>query len=324
MSEIYPLKFHPILVPKIWGGNKLKTILGKPSDSGNIGESWEISAVKGNESTVANGVYAGTSITGLIRQMKSDLVGKHVFETFQEEFPLLVKFIDANDNLSIQVHPNDDQAKKRHNSKGKTEMWYVIEADAGATLFSGLRAPAGNDKILSAIADGSFTSLLNMPAVGSGSAFFIPAGRIHAIKKGILLAEIQQTSDITYRLYDYGRKDANGKERELHIEESLQTIDHNDTGSGEVAYTLEKNHFSELAACNYFATNLLRLEGSIACDYCKRDSFTILICTEGTAQIRHDAETTTLKRGETVLIPAAMPKADIIADCAEIIETYIP
>lgn len=324
MSEIYPLKFRPILVPKIWGGNKLKTILGKPSDSGNIGESWEISAVKGNESTVANGVYTGTSITDLIRHMKSDLVGKHVFETFQEEFPLLVKFIDANDDLSIQVHPNDDHAKKRHNSKGKTEMWYIIEADAGATLFSGLRAPAGNDKILSAIADGSFTSLLNMPTVGSGSAFFIPAGRIHAIKKGILLAEIQQTSDITYRLYDYGRKDNNGKERELHIEESLQAIDHNDTGSGEVAYTLEKNHFSELAACNYFTTNLLRLEGSIACDYRKRDSFTILICTEGTAKIRYDTESITIKRGETVLIPAAIPKVDIIADCAEIIETYIP
>lgn len=255
--------------------------------------------------------------------MKSDLVGKHVFETFQEEFPLLVKFIDANDNLSIQVHPNDDQAKKRHNSKGKTEMWYVIEADAGATLFSGLRAPAGNDKILSAIADGSFTSLLNMPAVGSGSLSSFLPGESTPLKKASSSPKYNRplTSPIVCMTTDArtptARKESSTSKRACR--QSTTT-----TPAAEKSPTRRKNHFSELAACNYFATNLLRLEGSIACDYCKRDSFTILICTEGTAQIRHDAETTTLKRGETVLIPAAMPKADIIADCAEIIETYIP
>lgn len=323
MSQIYPLKFQPILVSKIWGGNKLKTLLKKESTEENIGESWEISAVKGHESVISNGAYAGKTITELISLLKSEIVGKHIYEKYQNEFPLLIKFIDANDDLSIQVHPDDALAAKKHQSKGKTEMWYVIEADENATLFSGLKKEIGRDDVIAALNDGSFTELLNMPAVKRGSTFFIPAGRIHAIRKGILLAEIQQTSDITYRLYDYDRTDSNGKKRELHIEDSLEAINYKDTGSGEALYEMEDNDFTKLAECDYFTTNLLHLNGTTHCDFTQRDSFTVLINTHGTASIKCNGMETAFNCGETILIPAALKQVEISSDDAIILETFI-
>ena len=225
--ELYPLKFDPILKEKIWGGTKLGTVLDKPTgDSENMGESWEISGVEGNISVVSEGDLKGRTLVELINEYKGELIGEHVYEKFGDKFPLLIKFIDANDDLSIQVHPDDELAQKRHNSFGKTEMWYVVDAEEGATLISGFKKQTNKEEYLRIFEEGNLTDILNSEDVVNDDVFFLPAGRVHTIGKGLLIAEIQQTSDITYRIYDFDRVDKNGVGRELHVEEAVDAIDY--------------------------------------------------------------------------------------------------
>ncbi|MCF6358465.1 MAG: class I mannose-6-phosphate isomerase, partial [Draconibacterium sp.] len=226
MNGLYPLKFKPILLDKIWGGDRINTILNKDlGELPNCGESWEISGVEGNISLVENGFLAGNNLQEIIEIYMGDLVGDSVFKKFGEEFPLLIKFIDAQQDLSIQVHPNDELSKKRHNAYGKTEMWYIIDAKEDALINSGFEGEVTKEQYLKYVEKGNLTDLLHFDKVVEGDVFFIPAGRVHAIGKGVLVAEIQQTSDVTYRIFDYNRKDDKGNLRELHTKLAVDAID---------------------------------------------------------------------------------------------------
>ena len=276
MNKLYPLKFHPIFKGYIWGGTKLKHILGK--DLGNLtksAESWEISAVEGNISVVANGFLAGNNLQELIEVYMEDLVGSRIYKKFGIEFPVLIKFIDANDKLSIQVHPDDALAIKRNLPNGKTEMWYVLQAEEGASLISGFNRKVSKNEYKKYFNIGELPEILNFEKVNAGDVFNIPAGRIHAIGPGILLAEIQQTSDATYRIYDWDRKDKNGKSRELHTELAIDAIDYNHYKDYKTAYNSPLNRSTELVHCDYFNTDLLKFNSKIDKDYHSVDSFII-------------------------------------------------
>ncbi|NPA36988.1 MAG: mannose-6-phosphate isomerase [Chlorobi bacterium] len=308
MNDLYPIKFKPILKDKIWGGRKLETILNKKiSPLPNAGESWEISGVEGDVSVVSNGFLKGNSLNDILEIYMGDLVGDKVYERFGNEFPLLIKFIDANDVLSIQVHPDDELAMKRHNSKGKTEMWYIIQADEGSSLISGFSRTVTKDEYLKYLEEKRLEDILMHHKVKPGDVFFIPAGRVHAIGKGILLAEIQQTSDITYRIYDFDRKDANGNTRELHTELALDAIDfeyHDDT---KTEYNYELNKTSNLVKCDYFTTNILEFDAVIEKDFYHLDSFLIYMCIEGEFRVCYgDGDCIKVSKGETILVPAAV------------------
>jgi mannose-6-phosphate isomerase len=307
MSALYPFKFKTIYKDKIWGGQKIKTILGK--DFGhlpNCGETWEISGVKSDVSVVENGAMAGESLDQLLEQYQGELVGKKVYSHFGNVFPLLVKFIDAADDLSIQVHPDDTLAKKRHNSFGKTEMWYVIEANPGSTLISGFNQPVNEEKYLEKFNSGHLTDILNREDVAAGDVFFLPAGRVHTIGKGLLIAEIQQTSDITYRIYDFDRVDSNGNKRELHTEEALAAIDYNFYPEYKTAYTPHPNTPVELVKCPYFTTNLLDYTDDLKRDYSDLDSFVIHVCIAGEYIISYNNESLSVKTGDCILLPASI------------------
>lgn len=307
MSGLYPLKFKPIYLDKIWGGNRLKTTLNK--DFGNLpncGESWEFSGVEGLVSVVDNGFLAGNNLQDLVEIYMGDLVGDKVYKKFGEEFPLLIKFIDAQEDLSIQVHPNDELSKKRHNAYGKTEMWYVVEAENGALINSGFNQEVTKEKYLEYFNKGKLTDLLCFEKINAGDVFFIPAGRVHAIGKGILLAEIQQTSDVTYRIFDYDRKDENGNERELHTELALDTIDFSYLDEYKTKYEIIKNKSLEIVSCEYFTTNILNFNKAVEKDYNQLDSFVIYVNLEGDFEIEYEQGTVRVKKGETVLIPASL------------------
>lgn len=326
MEGLYPLKFTPIYKEKIWGGNKIKSILGK--DFGklpNCGESWELSGVEGNVSVVSNGYLAGNSLEELVEVFMGDLIGDKVFENFGNEFPLLIKFIDANDDLSIQVHPDDELAAERHNSYGKTEMWYVLQADAGSKLQSGFNREVDQETYIEKLENGELTSILNFEEVAPGDVFFIPAGRVHAIGKGILLAEIQQTSDVTYRIYDYERLDAAGNIRELHTDLALDAIDFSVIPEYKNKYTAKANESVELASCQYFTTNLLELNKQVEKDYNQLDSFVIFICLEGEVTLETESGVENIRKGETVLLPASIENVILIpgSPAAKLLEVYI-
>ena len=321
MSNLnYPLKFKPILKEKIWGGHRLSDMLNKEIGSlPNAGESWEISAVDGNISMVTNGCFAGISIDELLRQEREKLIGQKNYEMFGNNFPLLIKFIDAADKLSIQVHPNNEVAKRRHNASGKSEVWYVINADDNSELISGFSKPISYEEYKELLDRGAFAEVLNRVRVQRGDMFFIPAGRIHGICKDTMVAEIQQTSDITYRVYDYKRKDSNGKERQLHVEEAAEALNFNDTDNGKFNYSLKPNECVKTVSCPYFKTGVTLVRGETKRDYSELDSFVILIGVRGNT-IVNGVE---LKYGETMLIPASLKAVDIIATDAEILEVYI-
>ena len=307
MDGLYPLKFEPQYLDKIWGGNNLKTLLGK--DFGNLpncGESWELSGVQDHISVVSNGFLAGNNLEELIEVYLGDLVGDKVYEKFGVEFPLLIKFIDANDDLSIQVHPNDELSKRRHQAFGKTEMWYVLLAEPGAKLNLGFKETLTQEQYLEKLESGELLDILNFEEVKEGDVFFMPAGRVHAIGKGIVLAEIQQTSDVTYRIYDYDRKDANGNGRELHTELALEAIDFTVPESYKTDYTAEKNEPVELVKCDYFTTSLLKFDQQLERDFHELDSFVIYICLDGTFDIEYADGTVNVAKGETVLVPAVL------------------
>lgn len=324
--SLYPLKFAPILKTIIWGGNeicKFKAIT--PAQDG-VGESWEISGVEDNVSVVDNGSLKGENLQDLIIEHKEALIGKHNFERFGTKFPLLIKFIDAKDNLSIQVHPDDELGMKRHNSYGKTEMWYVINAAPGAFLYSGFEKKLSPDEYVKSIEDNTFVDYLAKHDVKKGDSFFLPAGRVHAIGAGTFIAEIQQTSNITYRIYDYNRTDANGNSRELHTDLAKDAIDFELYDNYKIDYAHAKNESVRLESCPYFTTNLLELDKSLTQDHSDKDSFVIYICMDGSCEISDaSGNAINVKQGESILLPAVCTKSITIKPegFVQLLETYV-
>ena len=302
--NLYPLKFYPILKERLWGGTKLGTLLGKELESDLIGESWELSGVAGDVSIVANGSFKGTTLTDLINRFPEEILGKSVLERFGKEFPILIKFIDAQKDLSIQLHPNDELARKRHNSFGKTEMWYIMDADKDAELIIGFKEDISKETYVKSLKNDTLTDLLNYENVKEGDAYFISAGKIHAIGAGVLIAEIQQTSDQTYRVYDYNRKDAQGNLRELHTELSIDAISYVKQDDFKVGYGHEENVSNSMVNCPYFKTNFISLNKNIKLDVSDQDSFSIYMCIDGEVTIENGFGSISIKKGETVLVPA--------------------
>ncbi len=312
--SLYPLKFTPILKERIWGGIKLSTELNKPATNKKIGESWELSACEGDESVVSNGFLAGNSLTELIEIYMGELVGEGVYQHYGLNFPLLFKIIDAAEYLSIQVHPDDEVAAERHNSFGKTEMWYVMEAEPGAELIVGFNDGITREKYIAAVENNTTENILRKIPVTKGDVIFIPAGLVHAIGKGILLAEIQQSSDITYRIYDYNRLDDKGNPRQLHVDEALDVINFESCSDPKISYKEKLNEIVPLVSCDYFTTNLLKFNKQIIRNYGDVDSFKVYMCTEGSYNILFDGYYTYINTGETVLIPASIGEVIIIPD----------
>lgn len=303
---MYPLKFRPILKSVVWGGEKIAPFKEITTDQHNIGESWELSGVKGNESVVANGEYAGRTITELVHEFKGRLIGQKNYEKTGDQFPLLIKFIDAKQDLSIQVHPDDELAAARHNgSKGKTEMWYVVAADKDAHLMSGLTQKITPDEYEQRVNNHTITDVLHDYKVAPGDVFFLPAGRIHSIGSGSFIAEIQQTSDITYRIYDFGRLGLDGKPRELHTELAKSAIDYTVYPDYKTSYEKETGKENVLVDCSYFTTSMYELDRPFTRDLKDMDSFLVVICIAGKGTLK-DAEgnEVTMHQGETVLVPA--------------------
>lgn len=326
MSTLYPLKFRPILKDKIWGGQKLAAGFGKSAPSlPNIGESWEISGVEGDESEVVNGFLEGNTLNELVEVYMGDLVGDAVYERFGNEFPLLIKFIDAADDLSIQVHPDDKLAKERHDSYGKTEMWYVMQADNGAKLISGFNGKVDKSDYLKNLEQGTLKNILGYHEVAPGDVFFMPAGRVHAIGAGILLAEIQQTSDITYRIYDFDRRDDKGNPRELHTELAMDAIDFSKLDTAKTSYELKPNQSAALVNCPFFTTNIIDLRLPVAKDYYETDSFVVYICVDGAFEIVYgNGEHLSVACGESVLIPAELNQLQLVPmPRAKVLEVFI-
>ena len=319
----YPIRFKPILQEKIWGGNKLRDLLNKDTTTDNVGESWEISGVKDNISVVDNGSEAGKSLNELISEYRSELVGDKIYQRFGEDFPLLIKFIDARSDLSVQLHPNDKLAKQRHNSFGKTEMWYVMQADKGSKLNIGFKKDLDKTEYLEYLEKNKITELLNFEEVKKGDSVFINTGKVHAIGSGVLLAEIQQTSDITYRIYDWDRVDSEGKGRELHTALAIDAIDFEKKDDYKLTYNKEENVSSEIASCEYFTTNYLPVQGKIEKDCSQLDSFVIFMCVDGVSRISLGDHTEILQKGESILIPAIADEVEIEGDKAELLEIYI-
>ncbi|MDV7139438.1 type I phosphomannose isomerase catalytic subunit [Maribacter sp. TH_r10] len=321
--NLYPFKFQPILKERLWGGTKLKEVLGKPIESDITGESWELSAVEGDISTVANGPLAGTTLQQIIDQQPEGLLGKDVFDRFGKDFPILIKFIDAKQDLSIQLHPNDELAKKRHNSFGKTEMWYVMDADPGANLIVGFNKNVTKEEYSESLENDTLLDLLNYEEVKEGDTFFINTGKIHAIGAGVLLAEIQQTSDITYRVFDFNRKDKNGNLRELHTDLALDAMDYDKKDDFKVVYDQKSDTVNSMVDCPYFKTNFLQLDNNLSLDVKARSSFTILMCVGGSAEIVTNAGTVAIQKGETVLLPADSESITIETSGVKLLEVTV-
>ncbi|MBZ0328609.1 MAG: class I mannose-6-phosphate isomerase [Altibacter sp.] len=319
---LYPLKFTPILKEKVWGGGKLASIFQKEG-TGNIGESWELSGVEDNVSVVANEPLKGTLLTELIETYKEQLVGKTTYEQFGNKFPLLFKFIDAREDLSVQLHPNDVLAQKRHNGFGKTEMWYILHAEEDARLILGFNRDMDEVNYLRFLSENKLTEILHEEKVQAGDAFFIVPGTVHAIGAGIVLAEIQQTSDITYRIYDWDRPDMDGTLRELHTDLALDAIDYK-ASKAKVTYSNLENKPVLLKTNRYFETNKLKLTQDLVRDLSNIDSFVVYMCVAGSAVLKYEAASTGFKKGETILIPACIDKIEIETNDATFLEVYIP
>ncbi|MFH6995127.1 type I phosphomannose isomerase catalytic subunit [Flavobacterium sp. FlaQc-48] len=319
-TKIYPLQFEPILKERIWGGEKLKTVLNKPITSKITGESWELSTVEGDVSVVANGELKGKSLTELINDLPDEILGTAVYKRFGKQFPLLFKYLDAREDLSIQVHPNDELAKERHNSFGKTEMWYIMQADQDARIIVGFKEDSGKEEYLQNLNNKSLTSILDDIKAQAGDVFFLETGTVHAIGAGLVVAEIQQTSDITYRLYDFDRKDAQGNTRELHVDLALDAINYNKVDTYK-KYDKAENESNVIVDCPYFTTNFIPLNGEKKVGK-NGESFTVLMCIEGDFEITIENETYPYQKGDTVLIPAAIQKYSL-KGTASILEVFI-
>ncbi|WP_396145703.1 type I phosphomannose isomerase catalytic subunit [Flavobacterium sp.] len=318
--KFYPLQFQPILKDRIWGGTKLKDYLNKPISSEITGESWEISTVENDVSVIANGVFAGKSLNELINESPEQVLGTKVYEKFGKQFPLLFKYLDAREDLSIQVHPNDELAAKRHNSFGKTEMWYVMQADQDARLIVGFKEKSSQKEYLENLENKTLIDILDTKKVKKGDVFFLETGTVHAIGAGTVIAEIQQTSDITYRLYDFDRVDANGNTRELHVDLALDAINY-DVVDAEKSYSKVENEANAIVDCPYFTTNFIPLDGSLEVVN-DENSFLVYMCVEGSFELKHDDVNYSYKTGDTVLIPAKMSEFEIHGK-ASMLEIYI-
>lgn len=321
--KLYPLKFKPILKERLWGGTKLKEVLQKPIESDITGESWELSGVEGDISEVANGDLKGTSLQSLMDEYGEALLGKSVVERFGNDFPILIKFIDAKQDLSIQLHPNDELAKERHNSFGKTEMWYIMDADPGAKLIVGFNKNVEKEEYVKSLEEGTLTDLMNYEEVGEGDTFFINTGKIHAIGAGVLLAEIQQTSDVTYRVFDFNRRDKEGNLRELHTSLAVDAIDYEMKDDFKVDYPKNRDEVNEMVDCPYFKTNFMALDKTMKQDFTYRDSFTIYMCVGGSATIKNEWGSTSIIKGETVLVSASSNYVDIMTEGTKLLEVTI-
>ena len=325
MSTLYPLKFKPIFKEKIWGGQKIKTELGMDFGSlSNCGEVWVISGVEGNQSVVENGFLIDNELNELVEVYMGDLVGEKVFDKFGNEFPLLIKFIDSNDWLSIQVHPDDELAIKRNIGQGKSEMWFTLGADKNTQLISGFNREMDKETYLKHLNDGTLKDILNYEDVNKGDVFFIPAGRVHALGPGMLLAEIQQTSDTTYRIYDWDRVDDKGNTRELHTEEALDAIDFKKQSSYRTPYNSEINSTNEIVKCDKFTTNLVNFDQTISKDIEALDSFIIYVGVEGSTILVWDDGEIKINIGEAVIVPASISQIDLIPKTtSKLLEVYL-
>lgn len=317
---LYPLQFEPILKDRIWGGEKLKTILNKPITSKITGESWELSTVEGDVSVVSNGTLKGKSLMELINEAPDEILGTEVYKNFGKQFPLLFKYLDAREDLSIQVHPNDKLAKERHNSFGKTEMWFVTQADADARIIVGFKEDSSKEEYLKHLHDNTLVSILDDVKAKAGDVFFLETGTVHAIGAGLVVAEIQQTSDITYRLYDFDRVDAQGNKRELHVDLALDAINYNKVET-QKKYETKPNTSNVVVDCPYFTTNFLPLENRLEVSK-SGETFTVYMCIEGSFEISYDGFKQTYIKGDTVLVPAEI-NAFILDGNASILEIYI-
>lgn len=318
-----PLKFQPLFKYRIWSGNKLKTILNKKYDEDSIGESWEISDVPNDETIVADGSFKGYTLKQLIQKFKGEFLGESVYEQFGEAFPLLIKFIDAKTPLSIQVHPNNEYAKIHHNSFGKNEMWYVMQADKDANIIVGFEKEIDKTQFKQHLEDKTLLEVMHHENVKKGDVFYIPTGRIHAIGAGVMLAEIQQTSDVTYRVYDYDRVDkTTGKTRELQKEQATEVLDFNVEKRYKTDYQKEINTSNTLIHSPYFKTNFLPVKGELVKNYRNTDSFVIYICVFGQVIIQHQQKDYYLNAGETILLPASIKEVMLKSENAQILEVY--
>ena len=320
------MKFEPILKQTLWGGEKIIPFKHLQENLPNVGESWEVSAVEGSESVVANGYEKGATLPELVRKYKAELVGEANYARFGTKFPLLIKFIDAKLDLSIQVHPGDDLAKKRHNSFGKNEMWYVVDALKGSYLIDGFAKPLAEADYAAAVADGSIEGFLNKVNVEVGDVFYIPAGRVHGIGGGTYIAEIQQSSDVTYRLYDYNRRDANGNLRELHTDLAKQAIPFGETTPDPRTHYAEKlDQLTELVQSPFFTTNVLRLTKPMKRDYSAVDSFRVIMTLEGSCCLTSPCGSTViLHPHEAALVPAQSEWINITPDGkVKLLESYV-
>ncbi len=310
---LYPIRFRPIYKELIWGGEKLREEYGKSDAPKMTGESWEISMVKENISVVANGFLKGNTLEEIIEVYMGDLVGDTIFDLHGTLFPILIKFIHSNDNLSIQVHPDDTYAMEHHGENGKTEMWYILEAEKDSKLIVGFNRDTDRGGFLKSLQEGTLVELMNFEPVEKGDVLFMPTGRIHALGPGIVLAEIQQTSDMTYRIYDWGRTGADGKPRELHIDHAVNVMDFTRHANYKTSYTPLLNRSVSLVECPYFTTRYIEFDQPVEKDYNFIDSFVIYMCMEGEVQIHHPGgEPEVLKKGDTILIPAALKELSLV------------
>lgn len=318
-----PLKFNALLKSTLWGGDKIIPFKNLDIQQENVGESWEISGVKDNETIVADGPYAGKKLNELVEELKGKLVGEDNYQRFGNEFPLLIKFIDARQDLSIQVHPTDEIAKMQGKERGKTEMWYLMDSDKDATLLCGLKKKITPEEYAQMVENDTIVDAIDRYEVKEGDCFFLPAGRIHAIGTGCFLAEIQQTSDVTYRIYDFKRKDKNGNYRQLHTKEAAECINYNVESNYRTEYTPVKNQGVSLVQCPYFNTAVYDLDEPMTIDYSELDSFVILIGVKGKATITdNEGNTFTLQAGESVLVPATTETLKVDGNI-KFLETYV-
>ena len=324
-SALYPLKFLPLFKNVIWGGNRLKNYGFRYDPLPNCGEVWALSSVEGHESVIANGFLEGNTLNEAIEIYMGDLVGDRIYNRFGTEFPLLVKMIDAARDLSIQVHPDDDLARRRGMPQGKTEMWYVVEAEKGSTLISGFRHDTTPEEYTAALNGGHLMDLLHSEQPEPGDVYFIPAGRVHALGKGLLVAEIQQTSDCTYRIYDYDRVDKDGHKRQLHTVEAMDAIDFSGIqGHAHTSYSARLNESTTIAACPYFNTRILPFDTPIRKNLEDHDSFVLYLCVEGIAAVKSAGIVVPMHAGECVLVPATADQVELFCEGkATLLETTI-
>lgn len=314
--------FEPLLKQTLWGGDKIIPFKHLNDSLDHVGESWEISGVNGNETIVANGPQKGKSLNQLVREQKGLLVGQENYERFGDEFPLLIKFIDAQKDLSIQVHPNDEVAHRQGKPRGKTEMWYVLESEPGAMLYNGLKKKITPEEYEEMVENDTITDALARYEVKEGDVFFIPAGRIHAIGSGCFVTEIQQTSDVTYRIYDFKRKDKNGNYRELHTKEAAESIDYNVLPDYRTAYEPKQNEGVQVVSCPYFTTAVYDLTEPMTLDYSELDSFVILIAVKGEGKLICEGEEMPFRMGDTVLLPTTTKEVKV-EGAIKFLETYV-